>query len=81
MIILALGLLVISLDNMDFTTNFTSMIATLSNIGPGLAAVGPTCNFSGYSSLSTIVLTLAMIIGRLEIFPILVLFSKNTWKK
>lgn len=80
-LIFALALLVISLDNFDFTTNFTAVAATLSNIGPGLSAVGPTCNFSGYSALSTIVLTLAMIIGRLEIFPILVLFSKNTWKK
>lgn len=74
-------LLAISLDNHDFTTNFTAVVATLSNIGPGLSMVGPTCNFSFFSQLSKLVLTLAMIIGRLEIFPILVLFSRNTWKK
>jgi len=73
--------LIISLDNFDFTTSFTAVAATLGNIGPGLSKVGPVCNFSIFSPLSTLVLTFAMIIGRLEIFPILVLFSFNTWKK
>jgi len=81
MLIFAVALLIISADNLDFASNFTAVAATLSNIGPGLGAVGPTCNFSVYSPLSTIVLTLAMIIGRLEIFPMLVLFSWRTWKK
>lgn len=81
MLIFAAALLIISLDNFDFTTNFTAVAATLSNIGPGMAAVGPYSNFSGYSQLSTLVLTFAMIIGRLEIFPILILFSKKTWKR
>ena len=81
MFIFVAVLLIISLDNYDFTTNFTAVTATLSNIGPGLSMVGPTCNFSFFSPLSKVVLTLAMIIGRLEIFPILVLFSRNTWKK
>lgn len=79
--IYVLTLLVISCDNMDFTTNFTAVAATLSNIGPGLSMVGPTCNFSGYSPLSTLILSFVMIIGRLEIFPMLVLFSRKTWKK
>ena len=79
--IFVLALLIISIDNFDFTTNFTSVVATLSNIGPGLSMVGPVRNFSIYSPLSKMVLTLTMIIGRLEIFPILVLFSRNTWKK
>ena len=79
--IFAVCLLIISLDNQDFTTNFTAVAATLSNIGPGLAGVGPSSNFSCYSPVSTVVLTLAMIIGRLEIFPMLVLFSLKTWKR
>ncbi len=81
MMIFVTALLLISIDNMDFTTNFTAVAATLSNIGPGLSAVGPTCNFTGYSDISTIVLTIVMIIGRLEIFPVLVLLSRKTWKK
>ncbi len=81
MLVFSLAFLIISLDNLDFATNFTAIVATLSNIGPGLGLVGPTCNFSVYSPLSTFVLTLVMLIGRLEIFPILVLFSKNTWNK
>lgn len=75
------SLLVISLDNFDFTTNFTAVAATLNNIGPGLAGVGPTSNFSGFSNLSKIVLTFDMIAGRLELFPVLILFSWRTWKK
>lgn len=81
LVIFAFSLLAISIDNMDFTTNFTAVAATINNIGPGFAGVGPTQNFSGYSDFSTIVLTLDMLIGRLEIFPILVLFSPHAWKK
>jgi len=81
MLIFATAMLLISIDNLDFTSNFTAVVATLSNIGPGLSAVGPTCNFSGYSTVSTVVLTLTMIIGRLEIFPMLMLLSRKTWKK
>lgn len=79
--IFVFALLVISFDNFDFTTNFTAVAATFSNIGPGLSGVGPTANFSGYSPLSTVVLTLVMITGRLEIFPMLVLFARKTWKR
>ncbi len=81
MMIFVLAILIISFDNFDFTTNFSSVVATISNIGPGFSMVGPTCNFSIYSPLSKLVLTLVMIIGRLEIFPILVLFSRKTWKR
>ena len=81
LVIFVVSLLVISLDNLDFTTNFTAIAATLNNIGPGLAGVGPTCNFSVYSDFSILVMVFDMLIGRLEIFPILVLFSKYTWRK
>ncbi len=80
-IIFAASMLIISLDNMDFTTNFTAIAATLNNIGPGLAHVGPTQNFSVYSPLSTLIMSFDMLIGRLEIFPMLILFSPNAWKK
>ena len=75
-----LSILIISLDNFDFTTNFTAVAATLNNIGPGLAGVGPMANFSQYSPLSKIVLTFDMLAGRLELFPVLILFSWRTWK-
>ena len=81
MVIAFLSVLIISLDNFDFTTNFTAVISAISNIGPGLGKVGPVCNFSIYSPLSTTVLIFDMLIGRLEIFPILVLFSTSSWKK
>lgn len=81
MLIFATSLLLISIDNLGFTSNFTAVVATLSNIGPGLEAVGPMANFSVYSPFSTFILSLAMIIGRLEIFPMLVLLSRHTWKR
>ncbi len=80
-LIYAVSLLVISLDNLDFTTNFTAVAATINNIGPGLSMVGPMGNFSCFSPLSIVVLILNMLIGRLEIFPMLILFSPYTWKK
>jgi len=72
---------VISLDGFSTGTNFSAVLACFNNIGPGLEAVGPTCNFSAYSDLSKLVLSWAMLAGRLEIFPILVLFSRDTWKR
>ena len=78
-IILFVSFMIISLDNFSIGTNFTAVLACFNNIGPGLEAVGPTCNFSGYSTLSKLVLCFDMLAGRLEIFPILVLLSKNTW--
>ena len=73
--------LVISLDGFSIGTNFSAVLCTFNNIGPGLEAVGPTCNFSAFSSLSKLVLSFAMLAGRLEIFPILVLLSPRTWKQ
>ena len=73
--------LIISRDGYSIGTNFSAVLCTFNNIGPGFEAVGPTCNFAGFSALSKLVLSWAMLAGRLEIFPILVLFSHNTWKK
>ena len=73
--------MVISLDNFTFGTNFTAVLACFNNIGPGLEAVGPTCNFAAYSTLSKLVLCFDMLAGRLEIFPILALMSPMVWKK
>ena len=72
---------VISLDGFSIGTNFSAVLACFNNIGPGMEAVGPTCNFSQFSDLSKLVLSWAMLAGRLEIFPILILFSRNTWRK
>lgn len=79
--IFTFSLLIISMDNFDFTTNFTAVAATINNIGPGLAKVGPASNFSQYSILSKIILSLNMLAGRLEIFPLLMIFSPYTWRK
>lgn len=81
LMIFAIALLIISFDNFDFTTNFTAVAATLNNIGPGLAKVGPAGNFADFSAISKIVLSFAMLIGRLEIFPMLVLFAPNSVRK
>ncbi|NLL80272.1 MAG: TrkH family potassium uptake protein [Clostridiales bacterium] len=79
--IYAVSLLLISLGNYDFTTNFTAVAATINNIGPGLSLVGPTGNFSMYSSMSKWVLIFDMLAGRLEIFPMLILLMPSTWRK
>lgn len=73
--------LVVSLDKMPFDVSFSAALTCLSNVGPGLAAIGPTGNFSGFSDLSKLALSLCMIVGRLEIFPILVMFSARTWRR
>ena len=73
--------LLISIDNFDFTTNFTAVAATLNNIGPGLAKVGPTCNFGSYSIFSKFILMFNMLAGRLELFPMILLIMPNTWKR
>ena len=81
LLILAASVLIISLDNFDLITNFTAVTATLNNIGPGLEIVGPMGNFSSFSYLSKCVLIFDMLAGRLEIFPLILLFFKGTWKK
>ena len=80
-VIFALSVLCISVDNHDFTTNFTAVTATINNIGPGLSLVGPTQNFGFFSPFSKIVLIFDMLAGRLEIFPMLLLFSFRSWKR
>ena len=62
-------------------SNFSSALACISNIGPAFEALGPYSSYMGYSALSKILLMLTMLVGRLEIFPVLVLFSARTWKK
>lgn len=81
MLITFFSTLVVALDNFSFGTTFTAVVACISNIGPGLEQVGPMGNFAAFSPLSKLVLSLCMIIGRLEVFPILVLFSKSAWQK
>ena len=80
-VIVVLSFVLISLDDFSIGTNFTAVLACFNNIGPGMEAVGPTCNFAGYSTFSKLVLIFDMLAGRLEIFPILVLFTRSTWKQ
>lgn len=80
-IIILLSFMLVSLDGFSVTTNFTAVLACFNNIGPGLEVVGPVGNYAGFSVLSKLVLIADMLAGRLEIFPILVLFSRSTWKK
>ncbi|MBR5143794.1 MAG: TrkH family potassium uptake protein, partial [Clostridia bacterium] len=75
------SLLLITLDNRDLVTNFTAVVATINNIGPGLSGVGPASNYADFSVFSKLVLTFNMIAGRLELFPMLILISPATWKK
>ena len=79
-IIIVASVLLVALDGKSMTTNITAVLACFNNIGPGLEAVGPTCNFAHFGIVSKIVLILDMLAGRLEIFPILVLFSRSTWR-
>lgn len=75
------SMLMVSRDNFDFTTNFTAVTAMINNTGPGLAAAGPIENFAKFSALTKFVFIFDMLAGRLEIFPMLVLFAPSTWKK
>lgn len=79
--IVIISILIVSLNNFDFTTTFSGVLTTINNVGPGLAGVGPIENFAEFSDLSKIVFCFDMLIGRLEIFPFLVLFSPNLWRK
>lgn len=76
-----LTMLLVSLDNFDFGTNFTAVATTLGNVGPGFNLVGPTGNFDLFSNLSKYVLMFNMLTGRLEIFPMMVLLAPITWRK
>lgn len=81
MIIYVIAVLIVSTDGFDMETTLSSVAATLGNVGPGFGLVGPTGNFSQFSSISKIVFSIIMIIGRLEIFPLLLLFMPSFWKK
>lgn len=76
-----LSVLLISMDNFDFTTNFTAVAATFNNIGPGLGGVGPVSNFGCYSVFSKFVLMAGMLIGRLELYPVIIFMMPSTWKR
>ncbi len=80
-VMLFFSVLLISIDNLGFTTNFSAVAATLNNIGPGFELVGPTQNFSIFSDFSKYVLMFDMLAGRLELFPMLILFHPACWKK
>lgn len=81
MFIFVASLFLLSLDKYDMVTNFTAVAATINNIGPGLEAVGPMGGYGGFSVLSKMVMILDMLIGRLEIFPMLILFYPGVWKR
>ena len=81
LVIYSFSMLIISVDGFSFETNFTAVAATLNNIGPGLDQVGPTSNFFGYGPVSKLILIFDMLAGRLELFPMLILFYPSTWKK
>lgn len=80
-IIFVVSLILISFDNRDFLTSFSSVAATLNNIGPGFGGVGPMATFADYSNFSKIVLSFDMLAGRLELLPILVLFLPSLWTR
>ena len=80
-LILAGSVLLVSVDNFDFATTFSSVLTTLNNVGPGINLVGPTQNFHQFSAFSKVVFSFDMLIGRLEILPIMMLFAPKTWRK
>ena len=75
------SVLLISIDGADFTTNVTSVIATVGNVGPGLSKVGPSMNYAFFSPFSKIVFIFDMLAGRLEFYPMLLLLIPSTWRK
>jgi trk system potassium uptake protein TrkH len=79
--IFAVSILLVALDGKDFTTTVTAVIATFNNIGPGLDMVGPLGNYSEVSAFSKYVLMFDMLAGRLELFPMLLLFMPITWRR
>jgi trk system potassium uptake protein TrkH len=79
--IIIVSVLFISIDGFSLETNITAVLACFNNIGPGFDAVGPASNFGSFSIFSKIILTVAMLAGRLEIFPIILLLKKEAWKR
>lgn len=81
MFVFVISVLLISIDNFDFATTVTSVLTTLNNVGPGISGVGPVENFHSFSALSKIVFSIDMFIGRLEIFPFLMVLSPRLWRR
>ena len=81
MAIFVISVFLISLNNFDFATTFSGVLTTINNVGPGISKLGPIENFAQFSNLSKIVFCFDMLIGRLEIFPFLLMFSPNLWRK
>ena len=79
-VVFVASVIIVSFENKDLVTTFTSVAATINNIGPGLAGVGPTCNFGSFTVLSKFVFIFDMLAGRLELFPILLLFHPSIWR-
>lgn len=80
-VITFIGIIIVSFDGFDLITTLTSVLTSISNVGPGFEMVGPTGNFSAFSPLSKIVLSFCMLVGRLEIYPMLIMFSRSIWKR
>ncbi len=80
-VIFSVSVLLVSANDFDFATTFSGVLTTINNVGPGIAGVGPVENFAAFSPLSKIVFCFDMLVGRLEIFPLLVLFSPDLWRK
>ncbi len=80
-IISLIAIFIVSFDGFDIVTTVTSVITSISNVGPGLAEVGPVGNFSAFSPLSKIILSFCMLAGRLEIYPMIIIFSPSIWRK
>lgn len=81
MVIFAVSVLLVSIENKDLVTNFTAVAATFNNIGPGLSMVGPMANFGHFTDFTKYILMFDMLAGRLEIFPMLLLFCPAVWKR
>ena len=79
--VITISFLLLSLDGQSIGTTFSAVLACFNNIGPGLEAVGPTCNYSAFSNFSKLLLCFDMLAGRLEIFPMLILFSRSSWRR
>ena len=81
LLVFTVSFLLLSLDGFDIVTTFTALTACINNIGPGLEVVGPMGNFSAFSWWSKLLLSFDMLVGRLEIFPMLLLFAPSIWQR
>ena len=79
--ILVISVLIVAIDNFDFATSFSGVLTTINNVGPGISKVGPVENFHMFSPLSKLVFCFDMLVGRLEIFPYLLLLSPDLWRR